>query len=231
MFQIAVQLRALQLISQNFHHFCSRVVFMQDHEFFAEVYGSTQGSYDSVIERMIGLGREAEINIPLMMDQVSTLVKAAPVRVKENNEYIIVVDALEHEKGSSPIIKAYMDNAVTFDLRKEPGEYVLEKCKHVKPICSDSITYLNSLSKEDIKDLRLLYLDSFDWSQEMHMQSAFHHMCELAVLWRILPSGCMIVVDDRHTEELGKHFLVDQFFKRLNVEPIFKSYQIGWVKP
>jgi hypothetical protein len=41
----------------------------------------------------------------------------------------------------------------------------------------------------------------------------------------------MIVVDDRHTEEMGKHFLVDQFFQRLNLEPVFKSYQIGWIKP
>ena len=121
--------------------------------------------------------------------------------------------------------------AVTIDIRPEPGEHVKQLCKHVKPICSDSITYLNSLSEDDVKDVRLLYLDSFDWSQEIHMQSAFHHMCELAALWRILPSGCMIVVDDRHTEEMGKHFLVDQFFQRLKVEPVFKSYQIGWIKP
>jgi len=117
------------------------------------------------------------------------------------------------------------------DIRPEAGEHIKKTCKYVQPICSDSITYLNKLTEEDVKNVRLLYLDSFDWHQEIHMQSAFHHMCELAVLWRILPSGCMIVVDDRHTEDLGKHFLVDQVFKRLNLEPVFKLYQIGWIKP
>jgi cephalosporin hydroxylase len=120
---------------------------------------------------------------------------------------------------------------ISIDIREESVAHVKEKCKHVTPIKSDSISYLNSLNAEDVKDLRLLYLDSFDWSEQIHMQSAFHHMCELTTLWRILPSGCMIVVDDRHTEELGKHFLVDQFFQRLEVEPAFKSYQIGWIKP
>jgi hypothetical protein len=119
----------------------------------------------------------------------------------------------------------------SIDIRKESIDHVKIKCKHVNPILSDSITYLNSLKEEDVKDLRLLYLDSFDWNEQIHMQSAFHHMCELTALWRILPSQCMIVVDDRHTEELGKHFLVDQFFKRLEIEPAFQSYQIGWIKP
>lgn len=121
--------------------------------------------------------------------------------------------------------------AISIDIRKDSIDHVKDKCKNVMPILSDSIKYLNSLKKEDIEDLRLLYLDSFDWSEEIHMQSAFHHMCELSVLWRILPKDCLIVVDDRHSESMGKHFLINEFFKRLEIEPIFASYQIGWIKP
>lgn len=89
MVQIAIQLRAMQLAMHNAHHFCSRVVFLQDHEFFAEVYSFAEDSYDSVIERMIGLGKESELNMGLVIDQVASLVKAAPVQAKENKEYYL----------------------------------------------------------------------------------------------------------------------------------------------
>lgn len=121
--------------------------------------------------------------------------------------------------------------ATSIDIRKEPGQYVARACKHVKPITSDSLTYLSTLNAEDLKDVRLLYLDSFDWHPDIHMQSAFHHLAELMCVWRLLPAGCLIMLDDRHTDDQGKHFLVDQFMQRLGIIPHFKSYQIGWIKP
>lgn len=143
---------------------------------------------------------------------------------------------IETDGGSSLIWDWVIDNkpnmkAISIDIRKEPGDFIKERCKHVTPVTSDSLAYLNSLTAEDLKDVRVLYLDSFDWHQDIHMQSAFHHFAELASVWRLLPSGCLIMLDDRHTDDQGKHFLVDQFFQRLNVRPVFKSYQIGWIKP
>ena len=95
----------------------------------------------------------------------------------------------------------------------------------------DSVRTLNTIDCDIIAQCRLLYLDSYDWQTDINLESAFHHMAELATVWPLLPSGCMIVVDDRHGLRAGKHWLVEAFMKQLGIEPCFVDYQIGWVKP
>ena len=38
MLELAVIVRSLQFYAHHAHHICARMVFMQDHEFLAEIY-------------------------------------------------------------------------------------------------------------------------------------------------------------------------------------------------
>lgn len=101
-------------------------------------------------------------------------------------------------------------------------------CKHLKVVCSDSVKFLREFSEP----LDLLYLDSYDWSEEKQISSSLHHIAELASMWDDLPAGCLIAVDDCHNEKQGKHIMVRNFFRdMLGIEPIFNSYLTVWKKP
>jgi hypothetical protein len=120
---------------------------------------------------------------------------------------------------------------LSIDMNLEAVNNASAQTKNVKYICADSVQTLNNLDADVVQNIGLLYLDSFDWAPEIHLDSSFHHMAELAAVWRYLPSGCLIVVDDRHSPEQGKHFMVAAFMDKLGIEPLFAEYQIGWIKP
>lgn len=120
--------------------------------------------------------------------------------------------------------------AISIDLSQEYVDISKGQTKHIDYICDDSISALSKLPDSVLNDTKLLYLDSYDWSIESHMESCFHHMCEFATVWRALPEGCLVVVDDRHDQFMGKHVLIQYFFDKLGKEPAFVGYQIGWLK-
>jgi len=62
MHNTAIILRALQLYAHNAHNLAKGKTFLQDHEFLGELYGAYEGEYDSLVERMIGLGEEPDLN-------------------------------------------------------------------------------------------------------------------------------------------------------------------------
>lgn len=102
--------------------------------------------------------------------------------------------------------------------------------KHVMYVPGDSVFRLSSVSLGILNNCRLLYLDSFDWSEEDAFESAFHHIAELAAVWAALPIGCLVMVDDCHDDEKGKHVMVKKFFEKMGIVPSYVDYQIGWVK-
>lgn len=118
--------------------------------------------------------------------------------------------------------------AHSVDISPEAVAISKEHCPKVNVHLSDSLAFLDT---KDVSGCVLLYLDSFDWAPEIHLDSCFHHMAELATVYAKLPTGCLIVVDDKHNEQMGKHFMVQCFFEKLGVEPYFNGYQIGWIKP
>jgi hypothetical protein len=121
--------------------------------------------------------------------------------------------------------------AITIDITPEFIELSKELAPWVDHMCSDSMEALINMPRAILEQTRLLYLDSFDWNEEIAMDSAFHHVCELALVYKLLPEGCMIVVDDRHGTTKGKHTMVQAFFEKLNIAPVFAEYQIAWIKP
>lgn len=58
---LAVYMRFMQLFTHNCHNLLTKNTFMQDHDFFGGLYSQAEGFYDSLIERMLGLGQELDL--------------------------------------------------------------------------------------------------------------------------------------------------------------------------
>lgn len=59
--KLAVKFRAMQLIAHAGHNKVSGPTFFEDHEFLGGLYGTYEGVYDSLVERMIGLGKSPDL--------------------------------------------------------------------------------------------------------------------------------------------------------------------------
>lgn len=121
-------------------------------------------------------------------------------------------------------------NAVSIDIREEASAYAKKQTTRVEFLIGDSPVVLNTLPDRILTRTSVLYLDSFDWTPELNLQSSIHHLGELCAVWAKLPLGCMIVVDDRHGNDAGKHLMVEAFMTCLKYKPVFKNHQIGWIK-
>ena len=105
---LAIHLRCLQLYAHNAHNTVARIVFMQDHEFLAEIYSAAEGNYDDVIERIIGLhGSEA---LDLKEVQIAAVQKLStyPSQVKENSVFFQVI--LQMEKHTCELVEQLVRN-------------------------------------------------------------------------------------------------------------------------
>ena len=85
MLDLAILFRALQIYSHSAHNLCFGQTFHEDHDFFGDVYGRAEGWYDSIVERIIGLGHESEINLISLMEEVLGELKDLPLG--SNQEY------------------------------------------------------------------------------------------------------------------------------------------------
>ncbi len=61
MTKLATHLRYMQFYAHNAHNMCQGDTFFADHEELGELYGVYTGLYDSVVERMIGLGQAIDL--------------------------------------------------------------------------------------------------------------------------------------------------------------------------
>lgn len=59
--KLATKLRYMQFYTHNAHNMCKGDTFFSDHEELGDLYGTYEGLYDSVIERMIGLGQSVDL--------------------------------------------------------------------------------------------------------------------------------------------------------------------------
>jgi DNA-binding ferritin-like protein len=55
--QLIIILRAAQLHAHNAHNLVQGPTFFEDHEMLGELYPKYESAYDSIVERMIGLGK------------------------------------------------------------------------------------------------------------------------------------------------------------------------------
>ncbi len=119
----------------------------------------------------------------------------------------------------------------------------------VKVHTGDSVLFLKQLAgarPADLPNLDLLYLDSFDVDFENAFPSAFHHIKELLAVSPLLQHETLVVVDDSpphftgyidhdkfqliaDPEVGGKGKLLASYAKHIGIDPLFVSYQCGWV--
>jgi DNA-binding ferritin-like protein len=71
--KLAMMLRTLNLYSHHAHNMTKGQSFFSDHEFFGELYGFADTSYDSIIERHVGTGGSAINLVKLLKDSTETI--------------------------------------------------------------------------------------------------------------------------------------------------------------
>lgn len=59
--KLAAQFRAMQLFAHIGHNKVSGPTFFEDHEFLGGLYGTYEGIYDDLVERLIGLGESPDL--------------------------------------------------------------------------------------------------------------------------------------------------------------------------
>jgi DNA-binding ferritin-like protein len=98
MFQLLVQLRAMQLFYHQAHNLAKGASFFADHEALGEFYAAAEGDYDSVIERMIGTHGPQSVDLMQIVKGVYTKLKSVPSgNVSENREYFSAGLQMEKE--------------------------------------------------------------------------------------------------------------------------------------
>lgn len=58
---LAVDFRAMQLFAHIGHNRVAGCCFFEDHAFLGDLYGTYEGVYDDLVERMIGLGKSPDL--------------------------------------------------------------------------------------------------------------------------------------------------------------------------
>jgi FkbM family methyltransferase len=89
---------------------------------------------------------------------------------------------------------------VTIDISKEHMDNCKELTKEfsdvIEYVDSDSITYLKSLSNDEVKEIDLFYFDSFDLDLTDPEPSQQHHLNELLSVYNRVSDNVVISVDD-----------------------------------
>ena len=73
--QVATAFRALNLYAHQAHHMCKGATFMQDHAFFGELYSFAEDSYDSLVERSIGIN-DGDPNLSEIITKANDLISS-----------------------------------------------------------------------------------------------------------------------------------------------------------
>jgi DNA-binding ferritin-like protein len=119
---IIVQLRAMQMYTQQAHNLCGRVPFFQDHEFFSETYEQLESDYDSVFERTVGLyGEQSSLELSNLVSLVSSKLKdKSTIGQKENSIYFSTL--LEMEKELCVLIEKKVTSKASEGTKQLIGE-------------------------------------------------------------------------------------------------------------
>lgn len=95
---LAIQVRAMQLFYHSCHNLVGRSVFFSDHDAFAGFYEAMDGTYDSIIERGIGLYGPEIADLTTILKGVYGKIKGLPcAQAKENKEFFEASLQLENE--------------------------------------------------------------------------------------------------------------------------------------
>lgn len=134
--------------------------------------------------------------------------------------------------GQSTIVWDWMisehgGSLTSIDLDPKACETAMQLAPNASALCGDSLDLLPKLQTLHAADF--LYLDSYDWDGSMN--SPIHHRKELGLAWDVIPSGCLIAVDDCLERTRGKGQEVFRVLSRAGIMPILESHVTVWQKP
>lgn len=139
--------------------------------------------------------------------------------------------ATEKSDGQSTLVwdfwlKHRAGRGISIDVSETTCRESVNRVERVFVYCIDSVHFLG---RQDVfnytQNCYLLYLDGSDLDVDNPVPSNLHHLMELAAVWAMLPSGCLVVV------ETGKHIFVQEFMEHIGIKPVLDGYQRGWIKP
>jgi len=95
--------------------------------------------------------------------------------------------------------------------------------------CSDSVTWLKTLT--DLDQVDLFYLDSYDVKWHNDQDSAEHHLKEFVTIEPYLKSGCVVAIDDNSRflesgRRTGKGRRIWEYLEAKGIMPVYDAYQI-----
>jgi DNA-binding ferritin-like protein len=106
--QLAALFRFLQLFTHAAHNLASGCTFFADHAFLGELYGEYEGIYDSLIERMIGLGMNPSITeITAAANQMITA--AGEISDQDDSAFIQIMNS--ENKARALVEMAFADRS------------------------------------------------------------------------------------------------------------------------
>lgn len=106
--ELATLYRAAQFVAHNAHNLVSGQTFFEDHEFLGSLYATYEGSYDMVVERLIGLGQKPDLNA-ILRDAVKEVASYLPSGAGGNAAYFRQI--LDLEKDICKAIASAVDGA------------------------------------------------------------------------------------------------------------------------
>jgi hypothetical protein len=102
-------------------------------------------------------------------------------------------------------------------------------CPGARVLCGDSVATLYQLHRK-LKQMDLLYLDSYDVDWKKPHLSALHHLKELCAASPMLRRSSIVFIDD-NTEVSGKGLYIRDYLHNIGAKAVFECYQLGFLMP
>lgn len=113
-------------------------------------------------------------------------------------------------------IKKFGGNFTTVDIRPEAVNSLNNILSHnSKAVQSDSVAYIQKLNKNDIRNLDLVYLDSYDLDIYNPVPAMEHCLNEFLSLSQDIKKNALIIIDDTPKKELLKNKIIDTEIRNL----------------
>lgn len=100
--------------------------------------------------------------------------------------------------------------------------------QYYRSFCSDSVSWLSSL--QDLNNIDLFYLDSYDVEWFDDDPSAQHHLKEFKAIEPFLNRNCIVAIDDNSFlisgQRTGKGRAIYNYLAEKDIFPIYDEYQI-----
>lgn len=144
--------------------------------------------YKHIIEKLV------KLNHPITVVETGTMWE--PLERNQGAFTLIFADLIKNHTGGK---------IITIDINEEH----MNNCKQatqqfsdvIEYVVSDSVTYLESLSDEEVKQIDFFYFDSFDLHIKDSVPSQFHHYKELDSVYKRLKDNVSIAVDDNYSPD------------------------------